>query len=112
MLEHQILRIGRMNALQRIAHLLLELHHRLRVCGQSEERARVLPVTQHHIADALGMTHVHANRSYRKLRDVGLLRAEHGTVFLHDPRALYRFCDFDDDYIDTHGLAEDLRQRL
>lgn len=112
MLEQQIVRIGRMNALQRIAHLFLELHHRLRMSGRNEEQSCVLPVTQHHIADALGMTHVHANRSCRKLRDAGLLRVVNGSIRLHDPAALYRFCHFDDGYIDAEGVPVDARKRL
>jgi CRP-like cAMP-binding protein len=63
-----IIRLGRRSALQRLADLLLELHDRLAEIGMVDERGFYLPLTQEHLADALGLSVVHVNRSLKTLR--------------------------------------------
>jgi CRP-like cAMP-binding protein len=63
-----LVRLGRRSALQRLADLLLELHDRLDQIGMVDERGFHLPLTQEHLADALGLSTVHVNRSLKTLR--------------------------------------------
>jgi len=59
--------IGRHSARQRLAHLLCELSARLD--GEDgNESCFELPVTQEQLADALGLTSVHVNRTMLQLR--------------------------------------------
>jgi CRP-like cAMP-binding protein len=65
-----IIRLGRRSALQRLADLLLELHDRLDALGAVDERGFHLPLTQEHLADALGLSVVHVNRSLKTLEEL------------------------------------------
>ena len=62
--------MGRRSARERVAYLLLELfiRCRLRWPGHRSEEM-YLPLTQEHIGDATGLTHVHVNRVLRDLRN-------------------------------------------
>ena len=51
-----IVTIGRRDAHEGVAHLLCELHARMRNVGLVEEGAFSLPLTQEELADALGLT--------------------------------------------------------
>jgi CRP-like cAMP-binding protein len=63
-----VVRLGRRSALQRLADLLLELHDRLEQIGMVDERGFYMPLTQDHLADALGLSVVHVSRSLKILR--------------------------------------------
>ncbi|WP_288458764.1 Crp/Fnr family transcriptional regulator [uncultured Sphingomonas sp.] len=86
----QITRLGRLNAQERIADLLLELHERLTLNGMAQGDAFELPLTQEVLADALGLTSVHVNRMVQQARRDGDLQWKGGRVTLTDPVALAR----------------------
>ncbi len=65
-LDEHLLSIGRRSALERAAYLLAYLHQRATVLGLFATRAS-LPITQQHIADTLGLSIVHTNKTLRKL---------------------------------------------
>ena len=54
-----------------------------------------MPLTQEHIADALGLTTVHVNRTLGKLRQADLLDIHGRTLTLRDPAALAEIAGFD-----------------
>ncbi|MEH3048409.1 Crp/Fnr family transcriptional regulator [Sphingomonas adhaesiva] len=84
----QIVRLGRFNAQERIADLLLELHERLTLNGLARGNAFDVPLTQEAVADALGLTSVHVNRMVQQARRDGDLQWKGGRVTLTDPVAL------------------------
>ena len=51
------------------------------------------PLTQQHIADSLGLSLVHTNKTLRKLERRGLHRIEGGLLFLRDANALAKLAD-------------------
>lgn len=67
----QIMRLGRLNARERILDLVLELHERLSLAGLAQGDGFELPLTQEALADALGLTSVHINRMVQQLRRSG-----------------------------------------
>jgi CRP-like cAMP-binding protein len=72
-LDEHLLSIGRRSALERASYLLAYLHQRavaLRLFGTS----RSLPLTQQHIADTLGLSIVHTNKTLKKLAQRKLIR--------------------------------------
>jgi len=69
----QITRLGRLNAHERIADLLLELLERLSVVGLAAGGCFQMPLTQEVVADALGLTSVHVNRMLQLARRAGEL---------------------------------------
>ncbi|WP_454717242.1 Crp/Fnr family transcriptional regulator [Caulobacter segnis] len=81
-LYDQLVRIGRLSARERAIHLLLELHNRLERVGLVKDGTFKVPVNQEVLADALGLSVVHINRTLRELRDDNLIRIKAGAVTL------------------------------
>lgn len=77
-LRRQIVRLGRLDALDRLTDWLLELHARLAAAGLCVSNTMPLPLTQEVIADALGLTSVHVNRTLSALRRAGLIEVQGG----------------------------------
>jgi CRP-like cAMP-binding protein len=98
-LDEQIMRIGCRGAAERMAHLFMELHHRLLQAGQPERVSRRFPFPQTILADTLGMSHVHANRSFRTLVREGLVALRNKHIVLLDPCGLADFAGFDATYL-------------
>lgn len=76
--QKAMLGLGRKSAEQRIAHLIVELFHRLAGRGDACAETGVMPfpLTQEMLGDLTGLTPVHTNRVMRKLREEGLLSCE------------------------------------
>ncbi|URW76545.1 Crp/Fnr family transcriptional regulator [Sphingomonas donggukensis] len=94
-----IFRIGRLSALGRVAHLLCELHERLRVVGLVKDGSFDFPLTQQDIGEACGLTSVHANRTIGRLRNDGLVTIAHRRVTIHDFAGLARVAEFEGGYL-------------
>ncbi len=77
MLDENLLSIGRRTAIERAAYLIAFLGHRGRSVGLLAEQA-LLPITQQHVADTLGLSLVHTNRTIRRLADRKLLAWREG----------------------------------
>ena len=86
----QITRLGRLNAQERIADLLLELLERLELAGLAVHGNFTMPLTQEVIADALGLTSVHVNRTLQALRREGSVEWRGREVTIPNPAALAR----------------------
>ena len=93
--EH-LTNVGWRSARERVAHLLLELFYRVRrKAGDQQVNSIDLPLTQEHIADALGLTTVHVNRTLRGLRQADLLEIRGRTLTVRDPAMLAEIAGFD-----------------
>jgi len=75
-----ITRLGRLSAYERLADWLLETQDRLAAVNMSTADRYALPLTQEMLADTLGLTSVHVNRTLQALRRDGLLTLRGGTV--------------------------------
>jgi CRP-like cAMP-binding protein len=93
-LLNQMVRIGRQTAYERVAHLILELHHRLITVGLAADGYMPLPLTQEVIADALGLSIVHLNRTLQQLRRDGIVEVKGGIARLLDMSRLRNIADF------------------
>jgi CRP-like cAMP-binding protein len=68
MLDQQLLSVGRRSAAERCAHLLLHLADRVAEVGLARSSRTIrIPITQQHIADTLGLSLVHTNRTLGRL---------------------------------------------
>jgi CRP-like cAMP-binding protein len=94
-----LVNVGRRSALARTSHLLLELTARLQQVGAVEHDSFECPLTQHDLADALGLTPIHVNRMLRELRERKFLEFRQGNVHLLDWKGLTEFAGFEGDYI-------------
>jgi len=89
-----ITRLGRMTAYERLADWLLEIRHRLEFLGMVSGTSFPLPVTQEMLADTLGLTSVHVNRTLQTMRRDGLLELRGGKATLHDRERLVGIVDW------------------
>ncbi|RYF80214.1 MAG: Crp/Fnr family transcriptional regulator [Comamonadaceae bacterium] len=94
MLDDILVSNGRRNAAERVAMLLLHLFRRAEHVGLTDGRRLAFPFNQQHIADALGLSLVHTNKTLRKLQRDGLHRLEGGVLEILDPHALAQLGDY------------------
>jgi len=81
LLDH-LVRLGRQTAYERVAHFLLELQHRLQLSGLGDSQRFPLPLTQEIMADVLGLSIVHVNRTLQQLRREKLIELRSGVAIL------------------------------
>lgn len=93
LLEH-VVRLGRMSAMERVAHLLLELKARLEIVGLARDNRFPMPITQEVLADGLGLSVVHLNRTVQELRRHNLALIRGGEAVLLDPATLALMTDY------------------
>jgi CRP-like cAMP-binding protein len=93
------LNVGRRQARERTAHLLCEFAMRLDVAGLGTQAHYELPMTQEQLADALGLTSVHVNRTLKSLEAEGLIERTRRSVIIGDWKALAGVGDFDPNYL-------------
>ena len=99
-----IFRLGRLNAEGRIAHLLCEIIERSRFVDLYDGRNLPVPLLQRDYAEACGITPVHANRSFRTLKDRGVLElGGDGRIAILDEDELQRLGEFRGDYLYGDG---------
>ena len=93
-LLNAVARLGRQSAQERFAHLLLELRDRLRLAGLGDGTRFEMPLTQEMLADTLGLTSVHVNRTLQTMRQQDLVSLREREVGLPDVAALARLADY------------------
>lgn len=94
-----LFRVGRLDAIGRVAHLLCEMNARLEAVGLSDGCSFSLGLTQTDLAEACGLTNVHVNRVLRQLREEGLCTFRHGMVEIGNVAALTQRGQFDPSYL-------------
>lgn len=94
LVDDTLLSVGRRSAEERIATLLILLFKRAAALQVDGGAAGVpFPLTQQHIADGLGLSLVHTNKTLRKLEQRGLHRITDGRLHMRDVKALARLAD-------------------
>jgi len=88
MLDENLLSVGRRTALERAAYLIAFLASRAQALGIVSVRKVQIPITQQHIADTLGLSLVHMNRTIRRLADRGLIAWRDGGCAVLDTEGL------------------------
>jgi CRP-like cAMP-binding protein len=94
-----IANVGRRDAKARTAHVLCEFALRQERAGLATRNKYDLPMTQEQLADALGLTAVHVNRTLKALEDARLIARDKRTVTITDWDALRQAGDFDPSYL-------------
>ncbi|MET0531761.1 MAG: Crp/Fnr family transcriptional regulator, partial [Microvirga sp.] len=84
---------------QRIAHLLCELLMRLEAVGRVTDNSYAFPLTQTDIAETMGLSDVHVNRTLRELRALGLIHLKSRVLTILDVERLKAFCSFAPNYL-------------
>ena len=94
--DDNLLTAGRRNATERVAMLLMHLYRRLERLGLADGGSVPFPLNQQHIADALGLSLVHTNKTLRRLSALGLHELKNGRLRMLNTRALARIAEYYD----------------
>lgn len=99
---------GRLTAVERLANLFCELQARLEMVGRAEPDGGFrLPLTQDELADAVGLTSVHVNRTLKEMRERGLAEVRGQRVLIPDLDALRRAGGFSPRYLQITARARE-----
>lgn len=91
--------IGQASSEARMAHLFCEIYTRLKSVDDVEGNAFRFPATQSDLADALGMSIVHANRTLQVLRTQSMLSFANSRAEILDWNRLSALAQFDSSYL-------------
>jgi CRP-like cAMP-binding protein len=97
--QQWLVNLGTRDASGRLAHIICELTVRLQAVGQARDFSFSMPWTQTDVADACGISSVHANRVIQDFRRGGLVEWESRRVKIRDWDALVGVAGFDDEYL-------------
>jgi len=91
--------LGQRTAYERLGHLLCELFLRLQAVGRTDGDSCDLPLTQAELADAMGLSTVHVNRTLQELRASGLVVLRGRTLTIPDLAGLQAATMFNPNYL-------------
>jgi CRP/FNR family transcriptional regulator, anaerobic regulatory protein len=94
MIDDNLVTAGRRNAGERVAMLLMHLYRRAERLGMVRDGWVAFPFNQQHIADALGLSLVHTNKTLRRLQRMGLHKIDGGWLRILEPHALETLGDY------------------
>jgi CRP-like cAMP-binding protein len=98
-LDQHLLNVGRRSAIERTAFLLLHLFARARELNLGTKSGFPAPITQQHLADTLGMSLVHTNKTLKRLTQRKLLRWEKKQIGFPDLPALQALAHWEEDSV-------------
>lgn len=95
---------GRRAATAHLGHLICELYLRLQAVDLARDGTFSFPVAQGELADALGFSLVHVNRTLQELRATGFVRWKGSTITILDFDGLAVLSQFDPTYLNLITL--------
>jgi len=108
-LHQRIVSLAQRSATESLAHLLCEVFVRSQAVGLASGAQCRLPIRQRDVADVLGLSLVHVNRSVEVLRTAGLLHLDVDRLTVIDFAGLQKTAGFDSRYLqfnrDDHHAA-------
>ena len=94
-LDENLLNVGRRSALERAAYLLLHLFARGEEVGLTKGNSISFPFTQQHVADTLGMSLVHTNKTLKRLAATKTMRWKDRRFEVLDRKALAELAGYE-----------------
>ncbi len=95
MLDDHLLSVGRRTAIERLAYLIMHLFRRAKELRLTNGASLSLPINQQHVADTLGLSLVHTNKTLRKLYDRKVIAWREKSVTVLDEAALIKIARFE-----------------
>jgi CRP-like cAMP-binding protein len=95
LLDEQLLAVGRRSALERVAFVLQHLFDRAHSIGLTDGNSVEFPFTQQHLADALGLSLVHTNKTLKILTDRKYINWKDGTFTFLDRAAMVALSSYE-----------------
>ncbi|MDO8903614.1 Crp/Fnr family transcriptional regulator [Hydrogenophaga sp.] len=106
LVDDSLLSVGQRTAEERLASALVLLFKRAAALQSDLGKSGVVwPLTQQHLADALGLSLTHTNKTMRKLEKRGFHEIKDGRLYLRNVKALARLADL---YGDGHPPSRPL----
>ena len=102
MLENHLLTVGKRTAKERLAYLVLHIFERAKRLGMTRRNSFKVPLTQQHMADTLGLSLVHTNKTLRVLYNQNLITWDKKTLTILDHETLCNVAKWE-------GLGEEKR---
>ncbi|MHB8285677.1 MAG: Crp/Fnr family transcriptional regulator [Caulobacteraceae bacterium] len=97
LMSNQLVRLGKLNARERLANYLMEIYTRLALVGLAAGERFTLPMSQASIANVIGMSTVQVSRSFTCLKDEKLIQYKPGSVIITGLGTLRRVALFLDE---------------
>ena len=97
MLGESLAVLGHLGGIERISRAFVRLYVRASSLGLVEGMQMPLPYKQQDLADALGLSLVHTNKTLKQLRDRGVADWRNGTLTILDYDRLCEFAHLDPD---------------
>ena len=104
-LREWLINVGQRSAEHRLAHFLCEWYRRLEVIGMTTDEGCDLPLTQTDLADTVGLSTVHLNRTLQVLREKGLVVVKAKRLAIPDVARLRETCGFRQNYLHLAGAT-------
>jgi len=92
--DENLLTAGRRSASERVAVLMMHLAKRVALIKPDAGNVYDIPINQSHIADALGLSLAHTNKTLKGLERLGLFRFANGRLEMLNTKALARLADY------------------
>jgi CRP-like cAMP-binding protein len=90
MIDDALTSVGQRSAQERIAALVITLYRRAMALDLVNDGSFLFPLSQQHLADALGLSLVHTSKTWSRLRRAGLFSLAGGRLTLLNPRLTQR----------------------
>ena len=94
-LDEGLTSVGRRTAMERLAYLLLTLFQRAEELGLTKDNSIQFPFTQQHVADTLGLSLVHTNKTLQRLNATKTMRWKERRFEILDREALANIAHFE-----------------
>jgi CRP-like cAMP-binding protein len=91
--DDNLTNVGARSAAEKVAALIIGLYRRAELLGLAADKRLLFPLNQQHIADALGLSLVHTNKTINKLRRMGVFDLSGGMLTLKNVGALERIAE-------------------
>ena len=95
LLDNNLLSIGRMTAIERVAYAILQIFDRLDQLDMNTGNVAEIPFTQEQLSDALGLSHVHTNKMIKELSDLGHIKWQSKNLEIRDRNALIELSGYE-----------------
>lgn len=102
-LNEWVVNVGRRDARSRLSHLLCEIACRTGRTRIDDGYSFPFPITQNQLADMVGLTAVHVNRTLKGLKEDQLIEMQHRSVRILNWSRLTHIGEFDPTYLRLDG---------
>lgn len=99
LLAERVVSLGRRDSVQRLAHLICELHARMAMAGKPNGAEMVIPLIQEDFADILGISVIHIVRTFKRLAQENALEYRTRRLIIRNLEKLQRIGGFESGYL-------------